>query len=81
MTLQVAVNERAMAQGLVKNQAFVKVNGDPEIETEVPKNPTPGVPKTGDVNRPGPWLAFGALCLTGLACIGIRSRRHRKKNG
>ena len=80
VTLQVVVNENARQSRVVKNQAYVQVNGDPEQPTEIPRNPLPSeVPKTGDEGRPGLWLMAESLCLAALsAAAGILIRRRRK---
>ena len=75
VTLRVTVNNNALMFGIVKNQAYVD-----DEPTEVPKNPLPNSPKTGDVNRPGLWLVMMAAAMTGAGLAGTAARRRRKRS-
>ena len=94
VTLTVRVLPSAVEAGIVKNQAHVKVNGDPWQDTEIPENPlkpkptpvptpTPpsGIPDTGDGSHPGRWLGLMTASLAGLWGLSgaILRRRKRRK--
>ena len=78
VTLKVKVLKGAVKEGLIANQASVKVGNDPAIDTDVIENPVKDNlrkgPDTGDSNE---GILYGAAGV--LAALGLLIMRRKRR--
>jgi len=78
VTLKVEVLKGAVKEGMIENQASVKVGNDPAIDTDIIENPVKDnphkVPDTGDSNE---GLLYGAVGMLAALELLIMRRKRR----